>query len=217
MMFSFARDGAIPHRLHIIDRRFQVPFRTVVFAAVCAFLLCLPSLGSTTAFYGTTSIATTGLYISYGIPIFLGMIWRSNFKRGAFNLGRASIPIAVVACLWIGFITVAFCLPTINPVTSKTLNYTGVAVGIVAFGSIGSWVFWARNWFTGRCRNHCPACIRQLDFLAEQEADSPTTTESTSQLYPLQHVDSSKKETSSPESKRSRYVLIATFKSLNLC
>ena len=168
MMFAFARDGGIPHRLHIIDRRFRSPIRTVLFGATCSFLLALPSLGSEVGLYGTTSIATIGLYISYGIPIAIGLIWPRNFKHGPFNLGAGSKPVATIACLWICFITVIFCLPTQNPVTSQTFNYTPVALGVVGFFAFGSWYFWAKHWFTGRCRHHCRICIRQLDFLGEE-------------------------------------------------
>lgn len=35
--------------------------------------------------------------------------------------------------------------------TSQTLNYTPVAVGIVAALTLGSWI-WARTWFTGPIR-----------------------------------------------------------------
>lgn len=170
MMFAFARDGGIPHSLHIIDRNFKAPIRTVAFGAVCSFLLALPSLGSAVAFYGTTSIATIGLYISYGIPISMTLVYPYNFKRGPFQLRGASKYVAVVSCLWIGFITVVFCLPTFNPVTSETFNYTPVALGIVGIWAFGSWFFWAKKWFTGRCRNHCRICIRQLDFLGDEQA-----------------------------------------------
>lgn len=190
MMFSFARDGGIPHGLHIVSARFLSPFRAVLFAALCAFLLCLPSLGSKTAFFGTTSIATIGLFISYGIPIGMSIVW-PDFKRGPFTLGRASKPVAGVSCVWISFITIAFCLPTVNPVTAKTLNYTGVAVGIVVIFAFGSWAVWARKWFTGRCRNHCRICIRQLDLLTvDQNTDDQGTTDSAGDAYPLERRES---------------------------
>ncbi|KAL8709783.1 MAG: hypothetical protein Q9220_005569 [cf. Caloplaca sp. 1 TL-2023] len=178
MMFAFARDGGIPHRLHIIDGRFKSPMRTVVFGASCSFLLALPALGSQVAFAGTTSIATIGLYISYGIPIAMTLAYPQHFKRGPFKLGILSKPIALIACLWVAFIMVVFCLPTVNPVTSQTFNYTPVALGIVGIFAFGSWFLWARKWFTGRCRNHCRICIRQLDFLGEEMVDRTDTNES---------------------------------------
>lgn len=54
--------------------------------------------------------------------------------------------------MWICFITIIFCLPTANPVTSQTLNYTVVAVGIIAVFSLTSWIVWAHRWFVGPVR-----------------------------------------------------------------
>lgn len=68
-----------------------------------------------------------------------------------------------------GFITIIFCLPTANPVTSQTLkyvpsiylpsksplhqltnhSYTVVAVGIIAIFSLLVWFLSARKWFVG--------------------------------------------------------------------
>ncbi|KAL9031750.1 MAG: hypothetical protein Q9196_000227 [Gyalolechia fulgens] len=177
MMFAFARDGGIPHRLHIINKRLQCPVRTVIFGACCSFLLALPVLGSAVAFAGTTSIATIGLYVSYGIPIAMTLVYPCNFRRGPFKLGPASKWIAIVACLWIAFITVVFCLPTVNPVTTQTLNYTPVALVIVIVFIFGSWFLWAHRWFTGRCRDHCPTCIRQLEFLGEELVGTVNSTD----------------------------------------
>lgn len=151
MMFAFARDGGIPHFFHKVDDKFKSPIRTVWLAAFLSFCLALPSLGSTVAFAAATSIATIGLYISYGIPILIGLIYHKQFtaRKGPFNLGIFSRFVAFVAVAWISFITIIFCLPTANPVTSQTLNYTVVAVGIIAVGSCGVWVLSARKWFVG--------------------------------------------------------------------
>ena len=91
----------------------------------------LPSLGSSVAFAAATSIATIGLYISYGkllvllsnslnftlaiaIPIALRVVYRKRFTRGPFHLGIFSIPIAVAAVTWIAFIAIVFLLPQAN-------------------------------------------------------------------------------------------------------
>ena len=168
-MFAFARDGGIPSWLHKVDDRFQAPIRTIWFAVICAFCLALPSLGSTVAFTAATSIATIGLYLSYGIPILIALIWPKNFERGPFQLGIFSRPIGLVSVLWIGFISIVFCLPTVNPVTSQTLNYTPVAVGIVALFAFGSWFVWARKWFVGPKRQ-IEAEAMDVDVISNLEA-----------------------------------------------
>ncbi|TVY94365.1 Amino-acid permease [Lachnellula willkommii] len=151
MMFAFARDGGIPRFFHKVDARFSSPVRTVWLAATLSFCLALPSLGSSVAFAAATSIATIGLYISYGIPILIGLIYGAEFnaRKGPFNLRLFSKPVAFVAVAWICFISIIFCLPTANPVTSQTLNYTVVAVGIIAVGANGVWLLSARKWFVG--------------------------------------------------------------------
>ena len=152
MMFGFSRDGGLPKFFNKVDKRHKAPIRTVWLAATLSFLLAIPSLGSTVAFSAATSIATIGLYISYGLPILIAVTWPSNFKKGPFNLRFASRVIGLVAVLWISFISIIFCLPTANPVDSQTLNYTPVAVGIVLVWTLGSWFLWARRWFTGPVR-----------------------------------------------------------------
>lgn len=152
MMFSFARDGALPHFFHKVDDKFRSPIRTVWLAATLSFLLAVPSVGSTVAFQAATDIATIGLYISYGLPILIGMLNPGGFIHGPFDLKKASRPVAFMAVGWIAFITIIFCLPQLNPVDSQTLNYTPVCVGIILFWCIASWFLWARKWFVGPIR-----------------------------------------------------------------
>ncbi|KAI1346071.1 amino acid/polyamine transporter I [Xylaria sp. FL0043] len=166
MMFAFARDGGIHPFFHRVDARFKSPVRAVWLAATLSFILALPSLGSNVAFAAATSIATIGLYISYGIPILLGLIWHREFvaMKGPFNLKGFSRVVAFIAVAWIVAIAVFFVLPTANPVTSQTLNYTVVAVGIIAIGAIGTWILWARKWFTGPAAEVTEALERGVDL-----------------------------------------------------
>jgi len=152
MMFSFARDGGIPHFFHQVDKRFRSPIRAIWLACTLSFLLAVPSVGSTVAFAAATSIATIGLYISYGLPILIGLLNPKGFIHGPFNLGLFSRPVALIAVLWIIFITIVFCFPQLNPVDSQTLNYTPVAVGIIGLWCVLSWFLWARKWFVGPIR-----------------------------------------------------------------
>lgn len=179
MMFAFSRDGGIPSFFHKVDERFRSPIRTVWLAATLSFILALPSLGSSVAFSAATSIATIGLYISYGLPILIGLVWHRNFvaMKGPFNLGGMSRVVAAAACAWIMCITVVFCLPTSNPVTSQTLNYTVVAVGIIAVGAVASWIVWAHRWFVGPAEEVAEALRLGVDptepgVLEQKEAEA---------------------------------------------
>ncbi|GAA5897682.1 hypothetical protein JCM6882_000067 [Rhodosporidiobolus microsporus] len=152
MMFAFSRDGALPCFFDHVEKRTATPVRTVWLAVLLAFILALPSLGSSVAFTAVTSIATIGLYVSYAIPIAILAISHEHFQqnlRGPFSLGRWSRPVAIIAVCYVLFITVVFCLPTVTPIDSQTLNYTPVAVGIVLVYVFGSWGLWARRWFVG--------------------------------------------------------------------
>jgi len=182
MMFAFSRDGALPKFFDYVHPKFQTPIRTIWLAATLAFILALPSLGSSVAFAAATDIATIGLYISYGIPILIGLIYSASWERGPFKLGRASRPVAFVAVAWIAFITIVFCLPEVNPVTSQTLNYTPIAVGIIAVWAFGSWILWARRWFVGPI-GYAEADVAQVhtvsgpDVLEEEKKDGSSVVE----------------------------------------
>jgi len=101
-MFGFARDRGLPPLFRRVDQA-GTPVYTIWLAAFLAFCLALPSLGSSVAFAAATSIATIGLYLSYSVPILIGLIWGKRFEKlkGPFNLGRTgSKCVAVVACAW---------------------------------------------------------------------------------------------------------------------
>ncbi|KXN91535.1 Amino-acid permease BAT1 [Leucoagaricus sp. SymC.cos] len=164
MMYAFARDGGIPcHKFFAkVDDRWKSPIRTVWLACILSFILGLPSLGSSVAFSAATSIATIGLYISYGIPIALRVIYRDRFIRGPFHLGKFSYIVALGAIAWIAFISIVFILPQLNPVNSQTLNYAIVAVAIVIVYSTGFWLISARKWFTGPIKQIEGTCFLTL-------------------------------------------------------
>lgn len=132
----------------------QTPVNATWAMVVGAFILGTPMLDNVTAFAAVTSIATIGLYISYVIPVVVKLLIarHSHWKPGPFNLGRFSNPLGIIAVLWVAFICVVFCLPTMYPVTKENLNYAPVAVGTLLVICVGWWivpVYGARHWFTG--------------------------------------------------------------------
>ncbi|MFG2820146.1 amino acid permease [Kitasatospora sp. NPDC048365] len=151
MIYAFSRDGALPGSKlwHRIDPRTQTPTNAVWLATGGALLLGLPALWNSTAYTAVTSISVIGLYISYVIPTFLRLRQGDAFPRGPWHLGRWSRMIGTVAVGWTAVITVLFMLPTVNPITAVSFNYTPVAVAVV-LGFAGLWwLVSARHWFTG--------------------------------------------------------------------
>ncbi|KAH9981654.1 APC amino acid permease [Russula compacta] len=151
MVYAFSRDGGIPNSKFFckVNRRWRTPNRSVWLVCGLSLILGVPSTASGVAFDAITSISTIGLYISYGVPIALRIIYPDRFARGPFHLGKFSYPIAIVALLWIAFISIVFCLPQAVPVNSQTFNYTPVALVVVLGYVLGLWALGARKWFVG--------------------------------------------------------------------
>jgi amino acid permease (GABA permease) len=172
MIYAFSRDGALPASSfwHQINPRTRTPTNAIWLAAGGAFVLGLPYLWNATAYAAVTSIAVIGLYIAYVLPTFLRLRQGEEFERGPWHLGRWSRPIGIIAVTWVAFITVLFMLPTTNPITLSSFNYTPLAVlAVLGFAGIW-WLVSARNWFTGPKVQGSPeelaAAERELESLA---------------------------------------------------
>jgi amino acid transporter len=151
MIYAFSRDGAVPGSRfwHRINHRTRTPTNSIWLAAGGAFILGLPYLWNSAAYFAVTSIATIGLYIAYGIPILLRLRAGDRFQRGPWHLGGWSRPIGIVAVVWIAFISVLFVLPQVAPISWSTFNYAIVAVAVVLVGTGLGWALSAKRWFTG--------------------------------------------------------------------
>jgi len=167
MVYAFSRDGAVPgHRLwHRINPRTRTPTNAIWFAAVFAFVLGIPSLKSSVAFFAIVSVAVVGLYISYVMPVFLRRINSRDFVPGPWNLGRGSAVIGWASVVWVVLICFPLLLPQVSPITRTTFNYAPVAVlAVIGFAGL-YWLLSARRWFTG------PRIQGSAEEIAEIERD----------------------------------------------
>ncbi len=152
MIFAFSRDNGMPlsNVWKQVSRRHRTPAAAVWLGATLAFLLpCLilaivaarpKQLDFSKLYPAVTGISTIGLYLSYGIPLLLKWrlvrrgIWKGN-ANGPWNLGNWSLPVNVVALLWIGFITVLFVLPP-NELTGYIFGATLIGLGAFYLTSV---------------------------------------------------------------------------------
>src|SRR5471032_723974 len=158
MMYAFSRDGATPgHKLWRKLNQQRVPVYSVIAIAVLAFLCAFPAYFGTNgvvAYAAVTSIATIGLYIAYGIPIYLRLRLGDAWEPGEWNLGSKYKVVGWIAIVWVAFISVLFLMP-ISPLgipfkngfTWLDVNYAPIAVlgTLVLVG--GWWLISAHKWF----------------------------------------------------------------------
>ncbi|MBK8255472.1 MAG: amino acid permease [Polyangiaceae bacterium] len=146
MWYAFARDGGLPGRawLAVIHAKYRTPIFAILLTSVLSVLICLYAA----AYFVVTSISTIALYLAYGIPIALLLVRRLRGQNPAFdkktapwNLGRKGVVINFVAVIWVGVITVVFCLPP-NELVLWTV------LGMVVFLAAGWWLV-ARRTFVG--------------------------------------------------------------------
>lgn len=144
MIYAFARDGGMPKSevWATISKTFRSPAAAIWLAVVVAFLMAVYS----GAYSVIVSISTIGLYLSYGIPLFLKLRAQLNgswttANNGPWNLGKWSVLVNAVGLLWILFITVLFVAPP-NEMTGYTM--LGVTILLVSYYLVS-----ARRWFGG--------------------------------------------------------------------
>ena len=168
MIFAFARDGGLPasRTLSKVNRE-GAPAAAIVVSAALSWALpavitllvaAYPKseahpggLDFQSLYPAVTGIGVIGLYLSYGIPIWLRLraIRAGNWERvgdGPWNLGRFSQPVAWIALVWIVFITVLFTLPP--------NSMSGWIFGAVTLIIVGWWFARVRRRFAGPDLSH---------------------------------------------------------------
>ncbi len=148
MLFAFSRDHGVPGSpwLRKVSHRFRTPANALIGIVVFSYVLTNAAFiaGGGTAIVIVTAISTIALYWAYGVPIFLGIFGKQEWRDHAvWKLGRFSRPIAAIACLWIVLISVLFLWPTSgNPWTLMAY--------LVFLGALLVYYFaWARRRFKG--------------------------------------------------------------------
>ncbi|MEA2780928.1 MAG: hypothetical protein QOK29_2472 [Rhodospirillaceae bacterium] len=165
MIFAFARDGGFPASkfLRYVSPQYRTPVNAIWVGAVLAFLATLYS----PAFATLAAGCAVFLYLSYAMPIGAGILAEGKTwtKKGPFQLGGLSKPLAVLAVL--GAIILYFI--GIQPPNDKLLWYT---IGLLVIMAI-LWFGVARSRFPGPPIGEMIA-KRQAEIQAEEKAVGET-------------------------------------------
>ncbi len=190
MTFAFSRDRAVPGSgiwSSLTAKR--VPANAVLGVAVAAAIITLPALIEINiaapgdpeflypvAFFAVTSVAVSGLYLSFAIPIFLRWRHGDRFEVGEWNNGSKYKWMNIVAVIEIVVVVAYLSLPTVpagNPFDGNTdfswkfVNYSP----ILTFGAILLLAIWwqlsAQEVVHRPDPEHRPAvveCLRRLSW-----------------------------------------------------
>ncbi len=126
MLYAFSRDKGMPWSRHWaeISRKYRTPAKAIWLVVILSFALALfdyilklvnPDTSYTTLAF-LTAVSVVGLYVAYGIPLYLklraeskGIFQPRHF--GPWNLGSWSRPINILSLIWIVFICVVMVIP----------------------------------------------------------------------------------------------------------
>jgi amino acid transporter len=135
MLFAFARDGGLPGAalLRRVNARTGTPVvPTTVAAAASLVLVGVTAPLSSAVFLAVAALATVALYASYALPIALGAVARARgrwVRRGAWNYGRAGVPLAWAAVAWSGVVGLVCTLA--NPLAMELFAALLVALAVL--------------------------------------------------------------------------------------
>ncbi|PWN49138.1 amino acid transporter [Violaceomyces palustris] len=156
VFYAFARDGALPFSGFIssVNRFTQTPVNATWVTVVCSAILGLLTLQST-AGLALFSTAVIGLYVSYVIPVAfrISSYGRRHFRPGAWHMGKASVYVGSVACLWVAFIVVILLFPANPGPSPQDMNWSVLILGLILLSSYAWWFFSAHKWYKGPIGN----------------------------------------------------------------
>jgi amino acid transporter len=170
MLFAFSRDGGVPGSswLRKVSHRYRTPANSIVAIVVFSYILTNAAYiaGSFTAIAIVTAISTIALYWAYGVPIFLGIFGKQEWRGLAvWKLGRYSKLVGSVACLWIVVISFLFLWPTSgNP-------YTLLAYAVFLLFLLVYYFVWARSHFKGPVVDVTEGSLTDIELEFEHAAE----------------------------------------------
>ncbi len=161
MTYAFARDGGLPasNKLKSVSTKFRTPAVAIWVVAILSTLFTLY-----TPVYSTiTAVCVIFLYISYAIPIALGLraFGRSWTQMGPWTIGGAYRFVAVICVLW----CMVLLYIGVQPPNDKALWITLGAVALTAI----VWFGYERKHFVGPPRGVL-TLERQTQIAAAEKA-----------------------------------------------
>ncbi|KIW66840.1 hypothetical protein, variant 1 [Phialophora macrospora] len=152
-MWSASRDNCFPLAKYWkqVHPRWQMPMNAACLEGTLVSLYGLIYLGSSAAFSSMVGACIVFQTTSYIVPQGI-LAWRGRDKvlpPRALNLGKFGLPLNIIACVWVVFIDIIFCIPVFRPVTVENMNWISVVIGGLVSFLLLNWVLHQRHIFKG--------------------------------------------------------------------
>ncbi|TBU42324.1 APC amino acid permease [Dichomitus squalens] len=130
-MFAFARDKAIPFsgRISHVNDRTRTPVTAVWASAFVALVIGLIGFAGPIGSSAIFGLSIAGQYTAFSIPVMCRFLGGREWKPGPFTLGRAGVPVGIVAVAWMIFAIVIFAFPSAPGPDAEGMNYMPVVYG----------------------------------------------------------------------------------------
>jgi amino acid transporter len=125
-LFALARDGGLPwKKLAQVDRVHQTPA-----AAIWTIVgISLAAIAASNRIPLITSVSTVALYVSYGVPVLLGLRARPHWTgKALWSLGRYGRALNIVAVVFAGMICIVLVMPPNQPAGYLLAGIFAVAI-----------------------------------------------------------------------------------------
>jgi amino acid transporter len=168
VIWAYARDGALPGADALVRLRgkARIPVMAILVTTVIGGGLFLLSIVAGDVYSLMVNFTAGGFYLAFLFPLigFLVVLLRGAWTPATFSLGRATLPVAVVAAVWavLQFINIAWPRAAFE---QRYLDWS-VWIGVVVLGVIGAVVL-----ATVRARILGAAVIDDIEELDEQADD----------------------------------------------
>jgi amino acid transporter len=152
--FAYARDDCFPFSniWKQVNQKTKTPVNAVWFNTSVGCIMLLLIFGGPLAAGAMFSIGAIAAFVAFTTPIFIRVFFVGNrFRPGPWNLGKASIPIGIVASAFVILMVPILCFPAVvgANLTAETMNWTCVVYGGPMVMIMIWWTVSARKWFKG--------------------------------------------------------------------
>jgi amino acid transporter len=143
VIWAYARDGALPAAgvLVRLRGRARIPVMAILVTTVIGGALFLLSIVAGDVYSLMVNFTAGGFYLAFLFPLigFLVVLLRGSWRSAKFSLGRATLPVAVVAVVWAALQFVNIAWP--RAVSAQRYLDWSVWIGVVVLAVIGAVIF----------------------------------------------------------------------------